>query len=124
MSRHLEIRELGNWLEFCTMLLTKMTTFRKSSTCPLSNDLLAFQTGKISLRDNERISVHIRFCEFCAAEVDFYAHHPQNEEMVENSEIPAPLLELAEALLSNKHRDNSLLKRLFNHPVESKVTDL
>ena len=91
-----------------------MTKFRKSPNCPLSNDLLAFQTGKIALREKERITVHLRFCEFCSAEVDFYAHYPQPEDTIENSEIPKPLYELAEALLSNRHKDTSLLKRLFN----------
>ena len=101
-----------------------MTKFRKSPNCPLSNDLLAFQTGRISLREKERITVHLRFCEFCAAEVDLYAHYPQSEETVENAEIPPPLYELAEALLRNKHKDNTLLKRLFNkQPNDSDFTD-
>ena len=105
------------------MFLTKMTRFRKSPNCPLSNDLLAFQTGKISTREKERITVHLRFCEFCTAEVEFYAHYPQPEETVEKAEIPQPLFELAEALLSNKHKDNSLLKRLFNKTDDSKFDD-
>jgi len=96
------------------MFSKKMTKFSKSPTCPLSNDLLAFQTGKIAMREKERITVHLRFCEFCAAEVDFYAHYPQPDETIENAEIPQPLFELAEALLSNRHKDNQLLKRLFN----------
>jgi len=101
-----------------------MTNFRKSPTCPLSNDLLAFQTGKISVREKERITVHLRFCEFCASEVDFYAHYPPAEEGVENAEIPKPLYELAEALLSNRHKDNTLLKRLFNKNADnSNFTD-
>ncbi len=77
------------------------------------------------MREKERITVHLRFCEFCAAEIDFYAHYPQSEEtVVENAEIPKPLYELAEALLSNKHKDNSLLKRLFNkNPDNTKLTD-
>ena len=106
------------------MFLPKMTKFRKSPNCPLSNDLLAFQTGKISAREKSRITVHLRFCEFCASEVDFYAHHQPSEESIENAEIPKPLYELAEALLSNRHRDNSLLKRLFNKQTDdSKLTD-
>jgi hypothetical protein len=100
------------------MHLKNMSKFHKSPNCPLSNDLLAFQTGKIAMREKERITVHLRFCEFCAAEVDFYAHYPQPEETVENAEIPQPLYELAEALLSNKHKDHSLLKRLFNKTVD------
>lgn len=100
-----------------------MNRFRKNPTCPLSNDLLAFQTGKISLREKERITVHLRFCEFCTAEVEFYTHYPQPEETIENSEIPQPLYELAEALLSNKHKDNTLLKRLFNKTDDSDFVD-
>lgn len=96
------------------MFSIRMTKFRKSPNCPQSNDLLAFQTGKVSLREKERITVHLRFCEFCAAEVDLYAHYPQAEDAVENTEIPKPLYELAEALLTNKHKDHALLKRLFN----------
>jgi hypothetical protein len=107
------------------MFLTKMTKFRKSPTCPLSNDLLAFQNGKISHREKERITVHLRFCEFCAAEVEFYAHYPQSEEtVVENTEIPQPLYELAEALLSNKYKDHSLLKRLFHDKENLGLNDL
>lgn len=107
------------------MFLTKMTKFRKSPTCPLSNDLLAFQNGKISQREKERITVHLRFCEFCAAEVEFYAHYPQSEEaVVENTEIPQPLYELAEALLSNKYKDNALLKRLFHDKENLGLNDL
>lgn len=105
------------------MFSTKMTLFRKSSTCPLSDDLLAFQNGKISLRDKDRIAVHLRFCEFCAAEVEFYAHYPQTDETVEKAEIPPPLRELAEALLSNKHKDTSLMARLFNQTEDVKVLD-
>ena len=102
---------------------SEMTKFSKSANCPLSNDLLAFQTGKISLREKERITVHLRFCEFCAAEVDLYAHYPQSEDSVENAEIPKPLYELAEALLSNKHKNHSSLKGLFNKNAESDFTD-
>jgi hypothetical protein len=100
-----------------------MTNFRKNPNCPLSSDLLAFQTDKIQTREQERIKIHLRFCEFCASEVEFYAHYPQAEEAVEKTDIPLPLFELAEALLSNKHQDNSLLKRLFNHNDDSNSLD-
>lgn len=106
------------------MLLTKMTKFRKSPTCPLSSDLLAYQNGKAVQRVKERITVHLRFCEFCAAEVDFYAHHPQSEETVEKTEIPQPLFDLAEALLSNSHKNNSLLKSLFHDKDNLGLNDL
>lgn len=63
-------------------------------------------------KGGDAIRVHLASCEFCAAEVEFYAHYPQAEEKVEAAEIPTPLFELAEALLRNKHKDFSILDRL------------
>lgn len=80
--------------------------------------------GKISDRERDSISIHVKFCEFCAAEVDFYSHFPQTEEQVESAAIPAPLRELAEALLNNRHKEENLLKRLFERSAVSHVTDL
>ena len=91
-----------------------MVTFCKSVICPSSGDLLAFQTGEVSLRGRERIEAHLAFCEFCASEVEFYAHYPQSDEMVATVEIPIPLYELAHALLNNKHKDFSVLNQLLS----------
>ena len=88
-----------------------MSVFRKNSNCPTSEKLLAFQRGETPTRERDKITVHLRFCEFCTAEVDLYAHYPQSEESVEGTEIPKPLLELAEALLNNRRRD--ILERMF-----------
>lgn len=103
------------------MSCSKKTAFRKSVNCPLSKDLLAYQTGEISVRERERIAIHLRFCEFCEAEAEFYAHYPQTEEIVEKTEIPLPLLELAEALLNNKHKDKSVLNKLLTEADELKL---
>lgn len=60
------------------------------------------------------VSQHLTTCEFCAAEVEFYAHYPQSEEeTVTKTDIPVPLFELASALLGNKHKDFSLLNQLL-----------
>lgn len=95
------------------MFLLKMNNFRKSATCPVSSDLLAFQKGEISDRESERITVHLRFCEFCMAEVEFYGRYPQAEELVEKAEIPRPLYELAEALLKKKDQDFTSLDQML-----------
>ncbi len=100
------------------MSCTKKNAFRKSANCPLSKDLLAFQTGELQARERERIAIHLRFCEFCEAEIEFYAHYPQADEAIEQTEIPLPLLELAEALLTNRYKDNSALNRLLNEADE------
>lgn len=57
-------------------------------------------------------------CEFCAAEVEFYSHYPQAEGSVEPTEIPAPLFELAEALLKNRHSDSNSLNSLLKESEE------
>jgi hypothetical protein len=96
------------------MFSIKMVTFCKSAICPSSRDLLAYQTGEVSVSRRERIEAHLAVCEFCASEVEFYAHYPQSEETVATVEIPIPLYELAQALLNNKHKDFSVLNELLN----------
>lgn len=88
-----------------------MTVFRKNVNCPSSERLLAFQKGELRSGERDRLTAHLHSCDFCTAEVDLYAHCPQSEETVERAEIPEPLAELAEALLTNRRRD--LLERMF-----------
>lgn len=95
------------------MLSIKMITFCKNANCPASQDLLAFQKGEATNKESEAIRNHLKLCEFCAAEVEFYIHFPQNEEKVVSVEIPLPLFQLAEALLNNRHKEFSLLDKLL-----------
>lgn len=91
-----------------------MVTFCKSTDCPSSQKLLAFESGAtISSKARGKIETHLAACEFCAAEVEFYAHYPQAEETVATVEIPIPLYQLAEALLSNKHENFLALNKLL-----------
>ncbi len=91
-----------------------MITFCKSAICPSSNDLLGFENGEVSVAEGERIKAHLAVCEFCASEVEFYAHYPPSEEAVATVEIPIPLYELAQALLNIRHKDYSVLNQLLN----------
>ncbi len=91
-----------------------MITFCKSVNCPASQDLLAFQKGETSLGENAEIARHLESCEFCAAEIEFYSHFPQSEEMVASVDIPLPLYQLAEALLGSGQKKFSLLNKLLN----------
>lgn len=95
------------------MFSLKMVAFCKNVNCPASQDLLAFQTGEATGEGRREIAAHLETCEFCVSEVEFYAHYPQAEDSVAKVEIPLPLYELANALLSNKHKDFSLLNRLL-----------
>lgn len=97
------------------MFRLKMVTFCKSVNCPASEDLLAFEKGEILVGQSKEIYAHLAVCEFCASEVEFYAHYPQAEEETTATtvEIPLPLFELAKALLGNKHKDFSLLNNLL-----------
>jgi hypothetical protein len=95
-------------------LSLKMITFCKSVYCPASQDLLAFQRGITSTIENEDIQKHLESCEFCAAEVEFYEHSTQSEEIVATVDIPLPLFQLAEALLGNGQKKFNLLNKLLN----------
>jgi 4'-phosphopantetheinyl transferase EntD len=95
------------------MFSLKMATFCKSANCPASQRLLAFVDAEIQSKERERIEAHLGACEFCAAEVEFYAHYPQADEPVAKAEIPLPLYELAEALLGNKHKEFFTLNKLL-----------
>jgi len=90
-----------------------MITFCKGLNCPSSQNLLAFQNDEALEKEAQAMRRHLSVCEFCAAEIEFYAHYPQGEESIAEVEIPLPLYELAEALLSNRHKDFSLLNKLL-----------
>ncbi len=96
------------------MFLNKMIEFCKSVNCPSSQVLLTYQRGSATEKSCEKIKRHTEICDFCTAEVEFYSHYPQSEETVKPEKIPVHLYELAEALLTNKHKDNSLLNQLLN----------
>lgn len=88
-----------------------MATFCKNEDCPTSQELLAFQLGDIPVADSKPIRTHLSICEFCAAEVEFYEHYPPREEVVEQYELPempAPLQELAEALIGKKNSSREM----------------
>ncbi len=62
------------------------------------------------------VETHVNTCEFCEAEIEFYAHYPQSEDICKKVEIPIPLFELAQSLLGKSNQ--GLLENLFD---ESKV---
>lgn len=95
-----------------------MITFCKNVNCPASQALLAFQKGETQWQENVEIQRHLELCEFCTAEIEFYEHFPQSEETVAAVDIPLPLYQLAEALLSNRRKKFSLLNKLFNESEE------
>jgi len=93
------------------------TNFCKREVCPSSADLLAFLDEDFSQPRREAINDHLAVCEFCCAEVDLYIHYPQNEDLNEaiaQTTIPAPLFELAEALLKKRHTQPLSLDALLN----------
>lgn len=98
------------------MFSIKMVSFCKSVDCPSSQKLLDFQTGRLPVKESRDARSHLADCEFCSAEVEFYSRYPQAEEKQLTVEIPLPLYELAEALLSNKHKDVRMLNKLLAEP--------
>ena len=99
------------------MFTAKSVNFCKNEDCPSSEELLDFQNGDLMRERAVDIRIHMTTCEFCTAEAEFYSRYPQSLDdlaSLEPSEIPAPLFELAEALLKNRNYDprslNSLLR--------------
>jgi hypothetical protein len=98
------------------MFSSMMNGFRKNEDCPSSHELLAFQKGDLGGPMNSDVRCHLGSCDFCEAEVEFYSHYPQEDagiETVESGAIPAPLFELAEALLRGRHGDSGSLNSLL-----------
>lgn len=99
---------------FTFMVSKKIIAFCKNSNCPSSEKLLAFQKGETRNSVGEYIKRHLVDCEFCTAEVELYARYPQSDDPVASADIPPYLFELAEALLSNKHKDFKSLNKLLS----------
>jgi hypothetical protein len=89
------------------------SAFCKNEDCPSSDELLAFQAGDLEMPRAGEVIGHVNWCDFCAAEVEFYEHFPPIETPGEFSEIPAPLYELAAALLNNRDRGMMSLNDLM-----------
>jgi len=97
------------------MFTAKSVNFCKNEDCPSSQELLDFQNGDLMRERAVDIRIHMTTCEFCTAEAEFYSCYPQSNEEIsfEPSEIPAPLFELAEALLKNRTYDPQSLNTLL-----------
>lgn len=89
-----------------------MASFRKQGDCPTSQELLAYQLGDLEPPESRDIGRHLAACEFCTAEVAFYERYPVSkdpeESMEQESTMPGPLHDLAEALLNHKRGQQSI----------------
>ncbi|MFM9905463.1 MAG: hypothetical protein ACKVQJ_12945 [Pyrinomonadaceae bacterium] len=96
-------------------MASSKTGFCKNEDCPTSNELLEFQNGDLPRPRGSEINRHLTDCDFCKAEVEFYSNYPQgyDDNPPEAAAIPAPLFELAEALLKNRHSDPASLNSLL-----------
>ena len=95
-----------------------MIGFYKNENCPTSHLLLAFSKGDLPRRRRTMIEAHLSTCEFCEAEIEFYAHYPQEEGLCIGAEIPEPLFQLAEALLKDRLAGPSSLNCLLREKEE------
>jgi len=100
------------------MFSTMTTGFRKSEDCPSSQELLAYESGELAHATELAVGEHLTVCEFCEAEVEFYSRFPQEDFLNESpvsADIPAPLFQLAEALLKKHHTDAKSLNSLIGN---------
>ena len=90
-----------------------MSNFRKEITCPSSWELVDLLNGEVAGDVGLRIAVHLAECDFCAAELEFYRAHPPDGSAGSAPPMPAPLLELAEALIAKETIHISRLEYLL-----------
>jgi hypothetical protein len=97
------------------MFTAKMVNFCKNEDCPSSQELLDFQNGDLDRERSVDIRIHMASCEFCSTEVEFYSLYPQAQDEIfaKPTKIPAPLFELAEAILKNRDIDSRSLNMLL-----------
>ncbi len=105
------------------MFTSKTTNFCKNGDCPSSQELLDFQNGELDREQGVDLRIHMSSCEFCTAEVEFYSIYPQMQDdiFIQPEAIPAPLFELAEALLKNRYADHNALNMLLRDSEASVV---
>lgn len=96
-----------------------MVNFCKCGDCPTSAELLEFEIGELPGEMQRAVRHHLADCEFCRAEIEFYSRYPQimDEEVLDDAVIPAPLFELAEALLKHRSDPSSLDTLLRNEEI-------
>ena len=73
--------------------------------CAASQHLLPFQKGETSFKENAEIIRHLETCEFCAAEVEFYSHFPQSEEMIASVDIPPASLSIGRSIVGQSEKE-------------------
>lgn len=101
------------------MIHNRASGFRKGADCPSSDRLLAFRQGRLGSFASDIISKHIESCDFCSAELEFYRHFPAIPvENVKAEQIPGPLYDLAQAILTNRTSGVSALQTIAGNPQE------
>jgi hypothetical protein len=79
---------------------SRVTSFRKTATCPSSLILLSYRRRSLSPEITTLVRLHLGQCDFCCAELPLLAHHkPPGKGEVWPPEMPINLRILAEALL-------------------------
>ncbi|HEY2867795.1 MAG TPA: hypothetical protein VGJ02_11945 [Pyrinomonadaceae bacterium] len=79
-----------------------MSDFRKEITCPSSWELVDLFGGEVAGEYGLKMAVHLAECDFCAAELEFYRAYPPSDSETTAPPMPAPLMELAEALIAKE----------------------
>ena len=96
----------------------RMVNFRKEKSCPSSEDLLDLVREAVPGDRALRMAVHLRRCDFCQAELEFYCHYPPVDEAADAPPTPRPIRELAEALMTHDTIHISRLENLFGDVVD------
>jgi hypothetical protein len=81
-------------------VLKTTIAFRKTAACPASATLLSFGRNRLSTNAAVSVKSHLKFCDFCNAELPLLAHHqPGAGDGDRPPEMPMDLRILAESIL-------------------------
>jgi hypothetical protein len=94
------------------MRAKKEPQFCKRVSCPPGELLMAFHAEELDAPEQRDIAKHLQECEFCDSELRFLVAFPPGEEACQETEMPFPLRQLAEALLKRKYLNPDFLSEL------------
>ncbi len=80
-------------------MLSRVIIFRKRFTCPSSELLCEYHSGRVSPAQQLWIQRHLAGCDFCGAESCLLSQHPPHDEFCPTVDMPPHVRRLAEAIL-------------------------
>ena len=76
------------------------STFGKTARCPSAETLLSYERKSLRRAEQSRVEAHLKFCDFCSAELQLLTLHRNEVEEYRLTEMPSRLRYFAESLFA------------------------